>query len=187
MTTTTIIKSPVLQLSMVALDTFKDFRGTYTETYNAAWFDEFYPTFTHDDVIHSTRAVLRGYHGDWSTWKYVTCLYGRFVLHVVCFDPGSSHFLMTEPFLMDAARPHAVLLPPKYLNAHQCVSESCLFNYKQTGEYRGEQYAYTVKYNEFGFEWPHPPILSDRDLLRARPWKNYMHEGLLLRPEQVNV
>ena len=61
---------------------FEDFRGSYIELYN----EEIYKNagilvdFKQDDISTSNKNVLRGIHGDSTTWKLISCLYGRFYL-----------------------------------------------------------------------------------------------------------
>jgi len=173
-----------LGLTIVHPTIFEDFRGQYTEIYN----NELIPKiqFIQDDIILSTRGVLRGYHGDYDTWKYITCLYGSFELSIVDINPESSTYEKTETMTLSDRDKIAVLVPPKYVNAHQCISGWCLFFYKQTTLYTGEGNAYTVMYNEFGVNWPLSPILSDRDKIRAKPHASYIKNGVLLKPEEVN-
>ena len=67
----------------IKLDTFTDHRGNYTEIYNHEFFSNFKIKFIQDDISTSRYSVLRGIHGDKSTWKLITCLYGAFYLIVV--------------------------------------------------------------------------------------------------------
>jgi dTDP-4-dehydrorhamnose 3,5-epimerase len=120
-----ISRSPVLGLQVVRPSVFKDFRGEYTETYNRL---DVFPdlTFVQDSAILSTRGVLRGYHGDDRTWKLITCLYGTFQIAFMCIDPRDPRFGQCERLVLDDQERLSVLLPPKFVNAHQCLSD-CFF------------------------------------------------------------
>ncbi|MDP6896516.1 MAG: dTDP-4-dehydrorhamnose 3,5-epimerase family protein, partial [Rhodospirillales bacterium] len=77
---------------------FTDHRGTYVETYNqslyaAAGIDQ---NFIQDDISVSRRHVLRGIHGDYKTWKLVSCIEGALLLAVVNFHAGSGQYMRWE-------------------------------------------------------------------------------------------
>ena len=69
----------------IKLDPFKDFRGKYLEIYNNKLFKKTRKKvkFIQDDISVSKKNVLRGIHGDFKTWKLITCLDGGFTLLVV--------------------------------------------------------------------------------------------------------
>ena len=70
----------------------KSARGSYIELYNEPLYKKHGITqdFIQDDISTSGHNVLRGIHGDSSTWKLVSCLYGEFYLVVVNNDPSSN-------------------------------------------------------------------------------------------------
>ena len=177
-------ESPNLKLLVVHPNTYTDARGQYTEIYNNTWVPNL--TFIQDDAILSTKGVFRGYHGDYDTWKYVTCLFGKFELSVACIDPQNPMYGREETFVLNGTEKTAILIPPKYVNGHQCLSDVCIFFYKQTTLYRGEKSAYTVQCTDFGKEWSLLPILSQRDKERAKHHTDYIQNGILLKPEEVN-
>ena len=55
---------------------FEDFRGSYVELYNHRLYHEagIPLDFIQDDISTSRQHVLRGIHGDASTWKLISCL-----------------------------------------------------------------------------------------------------------------
>ena len=55
---------------------FTDYRGDLWTTWKKDEFD-FDIDFNHDKVSTSRKNVLRGIHGDFKSWKLVTCLYGQ--------------------------------------------------------------------------------------------------------------
>ncbi len=146
---------------------FEDFRGAYVETYNreiyrAAGIDI---DFVQDDISVSSRHVLRGLHGDDSTWKLVSCLQGSFYLVVVNWDKRSSQYGRWEAFTLSDRNHLQVLIPPQFGNGHVVLSEQAIFHYKQSTYYDRKR-QFTLKWNDarLGLWWPvRDPILSRRD------------------------
>ena len=147
---------------------FEDFRGEYVEIYNRRLLAAAGITvdFIQDDISVSNYKVLRGIHGDGSTWKLVSCLYGKFYLVVVNNDPESSQYRKWTAFTLSDKNRNQVLIPPKFGNGHLVLSETCIFHYKQNTEYdRASQF--TILWNDpvYKFWWPiQDPIISRRDL-----------------------
>lgn len=146
---------------------FEDFRGTYVETFN----EELYRqagidmNFVQDDISVSSKFVLRGIHGDQETWKLVSCLWGKFYLVVVNWDPGSSQYRQWEAFMLSDQNRRQVLIPPKFGNGHLVLSDQAIFHYKQTTYYNREG-QFTLPWNDpsLGIWWPvKQPIVSQRD------------------------
>lgn len=146
---------------------FKDFRGSYVETYNresytAAGIDI---DFIQDDISTSSRNVLRGIHGDQETWKLVSCLQGAFYLVVVNWDESSPQYQQWESFELSDANWLQILIPPKFGNGHLVLTEHAIFHYKQNTNYNrvGQ---FTLAWNDplLNISWPiEKPILSERD------------------------
>ena len=80
-----ISKTDLDGVLLIELDSFKDFRGFYQETYNKEEYkkNKIEVDFLQDDISISSHKVLRGLHGDSRTWKLVSCLHGEFFLAVV--------------------------------------------------------------------------------------------------------
>lgn len=146
---------------------FEDWRGEYVETYNEALYREhgIDMPFVQDDISVSDRHVLRGLHGDATTWKLISCLYGKFYLVVVNNDPDSPQFRRWTSFVLSDQNHRQVLVPPKFGNGHLVLSEKAIFHYKQTTYYdRAGQF--TILWNDpgLGLWWPVPePLVSRRD------------------------
>lgn len=161
-------KTPLEGVKIIKPPTvFEDFRGTYVETYNKSLYiaNGIEVEFIQDDMSTSSRNVLRGIHGDSSTWKLVSCVYGKFYLVVINNDPESPQYRKWEGFTLSDKNNLQVLIPPKFGNGHVVLSEEAIFHYKQNTEYnRGGQF--TLKWNDpdLGIWWPvKNPILSKRD------------------------
>ena len=146
---------------------FEDFRGSYIELYNEPLYREagIDIPFIQDDISSSRKHVLRGIHGDQSTWKLVSCLHGAFYLMVLNNDPESQQYKKWEAFTLSEVNRTQVLIPPKFGNGHVVLSDHAIFHYKQNTLYdRSGQF--TIIWNDpsFGFWWPiGNPILSIRD------------------------
>ena len=146
---------------------FEDFRGSYVELYNHRLYHEagIPLDFIQDDISTSRQHVLRGIHGDASTWKLISCLYGCFYLVVINNDPASPQYRQWQGFTLSDHNRLQVLVPPKFGNGHLVLTETAIFHYKQTTEYdRAGQF--TIVWNDPAYKlwWPvKQPILSIRD------------------------
>ena len=80
-----IFKTKLKNVLKIKLEPFKDHRGKYLEIFNKELFKKTKKNinFIQDDISVSKKNVLRGIHGDYKTWKLITCLYGEFVLLVI--------------------------------------------------------------------------------------------------------
>jgi len=159
-------KSPILGLTIFTPEIFHDFRGEYVETYNKASYCQHCPVFVQDDVSISRKNVLRGLHGDFKTYKLIQCLFGEFYLVVVDMRPDSITYKKWEAFTLNDKERKQVLVPPLHVNGHLCLTETCLFSYKQSEYYTGAENQTSVKWNDptINIFWPiNNPILSRRD------------------------
>ena len=169
-----IVEQTTLQdvLQIRPLTDFSDHRGRYLELYNKEAFLNagISMEFPQDDVSISKNGVLRGIHGDEGTWKLVTCLSGSIHLIVVNNDERSTQYRQWQSFLINDKNRIQILVPPKFGNGHQVISDTAVFHYKQSSYYLpGQQF--TIAWNDpfFGFDWPSKnPVLSFRD--SHAPW-----------------
>ncbi len=147
---------------------FEDFRGEYVEIYNRDLYREAGITvdFLQDDISVSSRHVLRGIHGDAKTWKLVSCLFGKFYLVVVNWDPDSPQYGRWASFTLSDKNRRQVLIPPKFGNGHLVVSDMAMFHYKQNTHYdRSGQFTLLWDDPRLNIYWPiKTPILSARDI-----------------------
>ena len=168
MKTLQVIPSQLKQVLIIVPPTiFQDHRGMYIETFNK----EIYKNagidieFLQDDISISKKNVLRGIHGDNSTWKLVSCLKGEIQLIVVNYDSDSNEYMKWTSIRIGESNLIQVLIPPKFGNGHLVLSEFAIFNYKQSTYYdRNSQFS--IKWNDqrFNFSWlSTAPILSHRD------------------------
>ena len=146
---------------------FKDFRGTYVETYNKELYQNagIKVDFVQDDISVSRKHVLRGIHGDNKTWKMISCLWGKFYLVVVNWDKTSPQYGQWEGFTLSDENRLQVLVPAKFGNGHLVLSDNAIFHYKQS-TYYDRPGQFTVMWNDpsLNLSWPiKDPILSKRD------------------------
>ena len=151
---------------------FEDFRGEYVEIYNRELANAAGITvdFVQDDISVSTQNVLRGIHGDDTTWKLISCLQGRFYLVVVNYDETSPQYRQSEAFTLSDRNRLQVLVPPRFGNGHLVLSEQAIFHYKQSSYYdRGRQFTLAWDDPALALWWPtRDPIVSQRDQGVAR-------------------
>ena len=152
---------------------FEDHRGTYEELYNKHKFDHICREkightieFLEANIAVSSQHVLRGLHGDDRTWKYVTCLKGKYFINVLCYDEDSEHFGKWQSFVLSEQNKKQLLIPPKHGHGYVVMSDEAIFHYQQSCTYEGMTRQFTVRYNDERFDmwWPiKNPIISLRD------------------------
>ncbi|MFZ0053013.1 MAG: dTDP-4-dehydrorhamnose 3,5-epimerase [Desulfobaccales bacterium] len=163
----TVEKTKLEGVLLIKMETFEDHRGWYVETYN----EELYRQhgiaikFVQDDISISTQHVLRGIHGDYSTWKLISCFYGRLYLVVVNCTQDSPNFGQWQSFVLSDTTCRQVLVPPKFGNGHLVLSDRAIFHYKQSSYYNPtSQFTYAWNDPKLNIWWPiKNPILSKRD------------------------
>ena len=148
-----------------SLDSFEDFRGEIYTTYQES---EYPMKFNHDKVCTRYKDVLVGIHGDFATWKLVTCLYGRVYAVVVDNRPESIDYLKYKSFILSHVNKKQLLLPPGIGNSFLVMSDFCVYNYKLSylDGYKDVDEQFTLKWNDpaINVYWPiNNPILSERD------------------------
>ena len=111
------------------------------------------PKFVQDKVSVSNYGVVRGFHGDESTWKLVTCIHGAFRLVVYDVDAGYKQAITLRS---SSDMQKSVLIPPRHLNAHQCLTDECVFLYKWSEFYKGPEAQWSVHHDdpEIFPDWP---------------------------------
>ncbi len=124
--------------------------------------------FNHDKVSTSRKNVLRGVHGDFKSWKLVTCLYGELYFVVVDNRPNSDTFHRWDSVILDDRTRKQVLIPPGVGNGFLVLSEQSVFHYKWAypGEYPDVADQFTLLWDDptININWPiENPILQARD------------------------
>ena len=148
-------------------DVFTDYRGDLWTLWKK---DEFQclPHFNHDKVSTSRKDVLRGIHGDFKSYKLITCLYGSIYFVVVDNRKESPTFKQWSSMILDDKKRQQVLLPPGVGNGFLVLSQESVFHYKwsYTGSYPDVDDQFTLKWDDksLNIDWPiSNPILQMRD------------------------
>lgn len=102
-------------------------------------------TFVQDKVSKSNQGVIRGFHGDEKTWKLVACLHGKIKLVTYNIDTDEKKVYILDG---DSLESTSVLVPPRTLNAHQCLSTTCIFYYKWSEYYTTPKDQWSVYYDD---------------------------------------
>ena len=152
---------------------FEDFRGTYEEIYNKEKFDKVCSEnightidFLENNIAVSSKHVLRGLHGDNRTWKYVTCLKGKYCINVLCYDEESEFYGKHQSFVLSEQNKKQLLIPPLHGHGYVVMSDEAIFYYQQSHIYQGMNKQFTIRYNDerFNMWWTiENPIISKRD------------------------
>jgi dTDP-4-dehydrorhamnose 3,5-epimerase len=120
--------------------------------------------FVQDKISKSFQGVIRGFHGDNTTWKFITCLYGKIKLITYNIDADIKNTYILDGDDKDSI---SVLISPRTLNAHQCLSSECIFYYKWSEFYTSPSDQWSVNYNDSDIspDWSTDfcDIISDRD------------------------
>tara|TARA_Y100000590_G_scaffold207727_1_gene235260 strand:+ start:377 stop:892 length:516 start_codon:yes stop_codon:yes gene_type:complete len=163
-----IYKTNLKGVLKIKLNPFKDFRGKYLEIFNEKLFKRTKKKikFIQDDISISKKNVLRGIHGDFKTWKLITCLHGSFILLVINNIKKHSEYKKSQTFVLTENNNYQILVPPGFGNGHYVSSKFAIFHYKQTTLYDRKS-QFTIKWNAdyLKNKWPRniKPILSKRD------------------------
>lgn len=136
-------------------------RGSLYTVYNK---NDFPMQFVQDKISKSYRGVIRGFHGDDKTWKLISCLYGKIKLVTYNINSGAKESYILDGDDTDSA---SILISPRTLNAHQCLSDECIFYYKWSEFYTSPEDQWSVNYNDpdISPNWVKLDncIVSDRD------------------------
>jgi|TARA_R110000787_G_scaffold21022_4_gene62469 dTDP-4-dehydrorhamnose 3,5-epimerase len=146
-------------------DSFEDYRG---ELYTLFKQEDLDLLFNHDKVSTSRKHVLRGLHGDFKSWKHISCLGGEILVVVVDNRLKSKNYLKWDSIIISAKNRKSILIPPMFANGHLVLSDNATLFYKWSyqGTYPDVQDQFTLKWDDpkIGIKWPiSNPILSQRD------------------------
>jgi len=82
--------------------------------------------------------VLRGLHGDSTTWKLIDCPQGIIYVAVVNCNPYDKNFGQWEGIYLDQQESRVgkqILVPPMFGLGHVVLSDEAIFHYKQSTYY----------------------------------------------------
>ena len=162
-----MVNNTFSELGVFDADMFRDYRGDIWTTYKKKT-SPIKLDFIHDKYSSSRKNVIRGIHGDYKTWKMVSCLQGELYFVVVDNRPESKTYLQWDWMILDDKSRKQVLLPPGFGNGFCVMSENSVFSYKLAydGEYSDVRDQFTLKWNDprVSIDWPtNNPILQARD------------------------
>jgi dTDP-4-dehydrorhamnose 3,5-epimerase len=165
------ISTRVDGLLIIQPQVFYDFRGEFVETYNNEDYTfrdlEGHPIgFVEDDISVSRLGVLRGLHGSEQVWKLVQCLSGEVYCAVADLRPNSPTRFAWDAHLLSERNRTQLLIPAGCATGTLCMTERCVFSYKQSRRYAGAGKQFTIRWDEpkLHIDWPLAnPILSERD------------------------
>lgn len=156
-----------------------DARGSFTELWRADYYRDLgLPNFVQDNLVHSTRAVLRGMHYQHRKpqGKLIRVLAGQVQDVVVDINPESDHYGQHLCVTLDANDGSQLYVPPGYAHGYYVRSDTATVLYKCSQPYDPEGQA--------GCRWDDPslalpwqligePLVAERDqqwpLLAERP------------------
>ena len=150
---------------------FWDVRGNIYSSFIKEMYSRFLPEgleFIHDKFAESGNNVLRGLHGDFKTWKLISCVWGELFEVVVDMREDSSSYKKWDYFILSSKEYKQILIPPGFVNGYYVISGSAVFHYKLAyyGAYLDAGDQITVKWNnsELDIKWPcDAPVLQERD------------------------
>jgi dTDP-4-dehydrorhamnose 3,5-epimerase len=169
-----ILKTKLANVLLIKPYIFKDFRGSYVETYNEERYKKYgiKVKFVQDDISVSKKHVLRGIHGDPKTWKLISCVKGKIYVVIVNCVENSKDFGKWDSFDLSDENRHQILVPPKFGTSHLVLSDEAIFHYKQSTYYNPKvlrQFTYRFDDPRFNISWPiSNPILSERDKMEKK-------------------
>jgi dTDP-4-dehydrorhamnose 3,5-epimerase len=147
-------------------------RGSIWTSYTSSQLSELLPNgkqFKHDKFSISKKNVLRGIHGDYKSWKLVSCVSGSIFQIVVDMRETSETFLQWQSFDLGDNNRQMILIPPCLGNGFYVKSDRATYHYKLAydGDYADVDEQFTVGWNDsrINILWPSTdPILSERDM-----------------------
>lgn len=150
---------------------FRDERGLFLESFNAARFEELgLPvTFVQDNHSRSKRGVLRGLHYQINRpqGKLVTVVHGEVFDVAVDIRRGSPTFGRWHGMILSAATPTLLWIPPGFAHGFCVLSDEADFLYKCTDLYSPADDR-AIRWNDpaIAIDWPvSDPSLSPKDSL----------------------
>lgn len=158
--------------SVLKFSKFREERGEQYTTWDCSLISI---NFVLDKVSVSKKGVIRGFHGDDYTYKLISCLYGT--IKLVVFDISTE---TKQEFILSDEDDEftSVLVPPRHLNAHQCLTDKCVFHYKWDQPYDlYNQYGVSYKDEFINPQWyPIPEIISERDS-KAKSYETFRNSS----------
>lgn len=166
------IKTEIEGLVIIEPRIFRDARGYFFESYNAAEFarNGINAVFVQDNQSQSSYGVIRGLHcqlGEHSQAKLVRVLQGRVLDVAVDIRPGSPTFGKHVSVELSAENQRQLFIPRHFLHGFSVLSETAVFAYKVDNLYCKES-EFGIRYDdpEIGIDWKIPAeavLTSEKD------------------------
>jgi dTDP-4-dehydrorhamnose 3,5-epimerase len=155
-------------VKIVSLDCFRDGRGCFVPSFDAAWCREnLGATFVQDNLSRSRRGVLRGLHYQYPGWqgKLVSVVRGEIFDVVVDLRPGSPTRGRWKGFVLSAPNHQQLWVPEGFAHGFCVLSDMADVLYKVTAP-RNADTEGVLAWNDpsLSIRWPtKTPVLSERD------------------------
>ena len=161
------IQTKLKKVQIIEYTSFDDNRGTFFEVYNKEIYNKngTEVKFLTDSFSYSHKNVLRGLHGDFQTWKLITCVEGSIYMVVVNNIDYEKEYKKWINLELSKKFNKSLLVPPGYGVGYFVKSKTAIVHYKQSTLYEKKK-QFSIKWDdkEYNFVWPKiKPILSDRD------------------------
>lgn len=166
------IKTEIEGVYIIEPRIFRDARGYFFESYNAAEFacNGIDTVFVQDNQSQSSYGVIRGLHcqlGEHSQAKLVRVLQGRVLDVAVDIRPGSPTFGKHVSVELSAENQRQLFIPRHFLHGFSVLSETAVFAYKVDNLYCKES-EFGIRYDdpEIGIDWKIPAeavLTSEKD------------------------
>ncbi|MGN0875034.1 MAG: dTDP-4-dehydrorhamnose 3,5-epimerase [Akkermansia sp.] len=166
------IKTEIEGVYIIEPRVFRDARGYFFESYNAAEFarNGINTVFVQDNQSQSSYGVIRGLHcqlGEHSQAKLVRVLQGRVLDVAVDIRPDSPTFGKHVAVELSAENQRQLFIPRHFLHGFSVLSETAVFAYKVDNLYCKES-EFGIRYDdpEIGIDWKIPAeavLTSEKD------------------------
>lgn len=164
-----IIETSLPGVVLIENRVFRDDRGYFLETWNAARAAEvgLPDWFAQDNTSYSTRGVLRGLHYQHpgGQGKLVTALRGAIRDVAVDIRVGSPHFGRWFAVDLRAEEGRQIYVPAGFAHGFAVLGEDAVVHYKATAPYAPASEG-SIRWDdpELGIDWPlEAPIMSPKD------------------------
>ena len=162
----------IKDVKIITPSSHEEVRGSIWTSYTTSQISKLLPSgkqFRHDKFSISKNNVLRGIHGDYKSWKLVSCVSGSIFQVVVDMRETSETFLQWESFDLGDKNRQMILIPPNLGNGFYVKSDCATYHYKLAydGDYPDVDEQFTIAWNDSRIKilWPSiDPILSERDM-----------------------
>lgn len=168
-----VLPSNIPDVKILVPKIFRDARGYFCETYNAAAYQAvgINTTFVQDNESASMRGVIRGLHwqdGPHAQAKLVRVIRGAVWDVAVDIRQGSPTYGQFVATLLTAENGHQFFIPRGFAHGFAVLEDNTLFSYKCDNFYC-PQAERGIRFDDptLNIPWPKlmcTPILSDKDL-----------------------